>query len=47
MLTLRVMLRANTDRIILLAAATALGALLGVAAIYLALCFGNDRIVSM
>lgn len=47
MLTLRIILRANTDRIAILAAATAIGALAGVAIVYLALCFGDDRIASL
>lgn len=42
MLTLRVILRANTDRIAVVAAATALGALAGVAIVYLALIFCGD-----
>lgn len=43
MLTLRVILRANTDRIAIVAAATFLGALAGVALLYLALVFTPDR----
>jgi hypothetical protein len=42
-LTLRVIFRANTDRIAILAAATFLGALAGVAILYLALIFTPDR----
>jgi hypothetical protein len=45
MLTLRVMLRANTDRIAVLAAAVAVGALAGVALLYLTLVFTPDRSV--
>lgn len=47
MLTLRIMVRANTDRIAILAAATAVGALCGVAIVYLALSFGNDRLAAL
>lgn len=47
MLSLRIILRANTDRIAIVAGATALGALAGVALVYLALCFGDDRIASL
>lgn len=42
MISLRIMLRANTDRIAILAAATFLGALAGVAILYLALMFCGD-----
>lgn len=48
MLTLRVLLRANTDRLAVLAAAVAvgaLGALAGVALLYLTLIFTPDRTV--
>lgn len=47
MLTLRIMLRANTDRIAVLAGAVAVGALAGVGLVYLALCLGNDRIAEL
>lgn len=43
MLTLRVLLRANTDRIAILAAATFLGALAGIALVYLVLMFSGDH----
>lgn len=43
MLTLRVIVRANTDRIAIVAAATALGALAGVALVYLVLIFTGDH----
>jgi hypothetical protein len=41
-LTLRIILRANTDRIAILAAAVAVGAAAGVALVYLALIFSGD-----
>lgn len=40
-------LRANTDRIAILAAAVSLGALAGVALVYLSLCLSDDRTVSL
>jgi hypothetical protein len=43
-LSLRIILRANLDRIAILAAAVALGALAGIGLVYLALMFGDDRI---
>lgn len=45
MLTLRVILRANTGRIAVTAAAVAVGALVGIGITYLALIFGGDRLV--
>lgn len=44
MLTLRVILRANTDRIAVLAAAVAVGALAGVSLVFLTLALGKDRL---
>lgn len=43
MLTLRVIFRANTDRIAIVAASCALGVLAGVSLLYLALIFTPDR----
>lgn len=46
MLSLRVMLRANIDRVAVIAAASILlGALAGIALLYLALIFTPDRTV--
>jgi hypothetical protein len=45
MLTLRVILRANTDRIAVVVAAAALGVIAGLAAMYLTLMFTPDRTV--
>lgn len=42
MLTLRIILRANTDRIAVVAVATFLGALAGVAIVVLAAMFSGD-----
>lgn len=44
MLTLRVILRANTDRIAILAAVAALAAVATTAIMFLAVMFGDDRI---
>jgi hypothetical protein len=44
MLTLRVILQANTDRIAIVAAACAVGALAGMSVVYLALIFSGDRV---
>jgi hypothetical protein len=43
-LTLRVILRANTDRLAVLAAAVAVGAVAGVALVYLAMTLTDDHI---
>lgn len=47
MLTLRIILRANTERLAIVAASCAVGALAGVAIVYLALSFGDDRIANL
>ena len=47
MLTLRLILRANTDRLTVIAAAAMVGVAAGIGVVYLVLSFGGDRIASL